>query len=52
MNTEPVEKEVKTKEAVQPKEITNLQLLSKLQEIERRLEELANKLMIPVTNGR
>jgi hypothetical protein len=51
MNTDTISNK-ETKEAVQPKEVTNQQLLTKLIEIEKRLDELAGKLMTPVINGR
>lgn len=53
MNTDTITtKETTAKDAVVPKEITNQQLLSKLLEIEKRLEEVARKLMNPVISGR
>jgi hypothetical protein len=53
MNTDTITtKETTAKDAVVPREITNQQLLSKLLEIEKRLEEVAKKLMNPVINGR
>ncbi|HEX2627547.1 MAG TPA: hypothetical protein VHM26_00995 [Chitinophagaceae bacterium] len=53
MNTDTIStKEINSKEAVVPKEITNQQLFIKLLEIEKQLEEVTNKLMSPVINGR
>ena len=53
MNTDTIStKEINTRDAVAPKEITNHQLYVKLLEIEKRLEEVTKKLSTPVINGR